>query len=799
MFLNYIKIAFRNVLKNKISSVVNILGLTLGITTGLSVFLIIQYENDYDIFHSRRDRIFRVVRHEKSPVGDEIYSASLPFPAKAALSNDFPQLKITQVFATSTSEFEMRHGDDRWQQDGLLFADSTFLTIFDFVVLEGNGKEALKHPNQVLITEEFAKIHFGDKSPLGSTLAILGDVKVEVAGILENPPSNSSLPFSVIISIDTFNKDFLGGLEYDNWGTSLGFSCYMLLPDEVDESDILSQLGDFTNKYLTEKNGKSTSYFLQALRDVHFDQRFAGSNIGYTVDTTYLLILGSVGFLVLMLACINYINLSTAVSIRKAREVGVRKVFGATRSQLILQNIGETFLITFIALLMALGLMEELVPVINQFLKVKLSYSFLNNGSITLYLVLVLVGLTLSSGFYPAWVLSSYKTVAALKNKVNSTGNSQFWRISLVTSQFVVSQILIIGTIVISEQMNYFRNKPLGFDKDLIMSVGLDPQNPLKQEQLKMRLLQVQGVENVTCALGAPTSENEVSTVLKIDGRDEDFRVRIKPADKHYLKTFDLQLVAGNWFLKEDKSGTGDEFIVNEELVGRLGYRSAEEILGKKISLGINNASGLIVGVVKNFHMRSLQEVLEPVVLFQFPRLYFEANIKISDKNISSTIQSVQKAWTDIFPDSFFSYYFLDEALARSYEREEKMYTLFQLMTGIAIVIGCLGLFGLISFTVVQRTKEVGVRKVLGASVTGITLLITKDFTRLLLIAFIIAAPIAWYSMRLWLQGFAYRIELDFWIFALGFGINLAVAFTTIGYQSVKAALANPIASLNEE
>ena len=406
---------------------------------------------------------------------------------------------------------------------------------------------------------------------------------------------------------------------------------------------------------------------------------------------------------------------------------------------------------------------------------------------------------SLLSGLYPAWVLSGYKPVAAMKAKVTSHNSSSlFLRRGLVTFQFVISQVLIIGTIVVASQMNFFRNKPLGFDSDQIVTFSLNDNDPNLLRTLKTQLLTNSNVQGVSFGVGVPTSENDINSEIKITGVEDDFEVAIKTVDFDYMKTFDLQLATGRWFLKEDQRVEEIEFLINETAARELGY-STEEVLGKEILFGMNDIKGNVVGVVKDFHVKSLREAIKPIVMFQYPMLYFEGGVKISSNNIPETIEHIKNVWQQAYPGYLFTYEFIDDAMAKNYSREEQLFSIFKIFAGISIGIGCLGLFGLISFMVVQKTKEVGVRKVLGASVAGIVLLFTKDFMKLLLVAFLIAAPLSWYGMGQWLSGFAYRIELSPFYFMLGGFINLVIAFLTIGYQARKAGVANPVDSLRDE
>ena len=798
MIKNYIKITIRNLFRNKVSTTINLLGLSLGISVCMLIFLLIDYELNFDDFHKDQEQIYRVVRQE-STTSSIRNSGSTPFPIGAALVNDYPDLIASaQVF--EPQEHQLKVGEKIWLEEDVIFADSGFFKVFNFPATEGNPVQSFKNPNVAFITESMAKSRFGDEEAIGQTVNVSEVVDVEIVGILKDPPKNSHFKFSMVIVADSFNKEFVGGFNYDSWNVNIGFSCYVILPHGLSEVEFENRLKALPAKYLSEESAATTEYSLQPLREIHFDQTFAQSNSGYTIDTTYLMVLGVVGVFILLLACINFINLSTAVAIRKSKEVGVRKVMGASRLQLVYQYMGEAFLLTLVASIIALGVAERILPFLNDFLDAGLSLTTFSNWQTIWIFVGGIVLVSMLSGLYPAWVLSGYNPVAALKAKIsNSNGSSLFLRRGLVTFQFIISQVLIIGTIVVASQMNYFRTKPLGFDSDYIITMGLADNDISKLQTFKNKLLENANVQHVSYGVGVPTSDNDINSEVRIVGYDDDFATGLKIVDYDYKETFDLQLADGRWFLKKELDTSGEEFLINETAVRDLGFSSTEEAIGKEIEFGLNDLKGPIVGVVEDFHVASLQEAIKPIVLLQRPQFFFEAGIKINGSNVPETIAHMKSAWEEVFPGFLFDYEFLDDAMEKNYSREAQLYTLFKIFSGIAISIGCLGLFGLISFLVVQKTKEVGVRKVLGASVASIVLLFSKNFLRLLVIAFIISAPVSWYTMDQWLGNFAYKIELQPYYFVIGGLISVAIAFLTISFQAVKAAASNPVDSLRTE
>ncbi len=796
MLKNYFKITLRNLYRNRLSTFINLFGLSVGISACLLIFLLVKYEISFDSFHKKSDRTYRVLRETAETSGQD-FSSSAPYPMYEALMNDFPELeRVTQVFPGT--EYQLSIDDDIWIEEYVAFADSAFFDVFDFRLIAGNSSTALKRPNSIVISETVAKNHFGDVSPIGKTIKLQGIIELNVTGIVQDAPKNSHFPYAVLVSRASFAKELIGDLAYDHWGASVGFTNYVVLPLGMSPEDFDQRLVDFPAKYLSESDAQKTKFFLQPLAEIHTDTRYANTNPGYTIDPSYLWILGATGFFILSLACINFINLSTAIAIRKSKEVGVRKTLGASRTQLIVQYLGEAFLLTFAAALIALGIVERVLPILNQFLDAGLAFNLLSDSTTLSFVVVVLLFVAFSSGLYPAWILSGYKPVVALKNKITSTSiSSLFLRKGLVTFQFAISQVLIIGTIVVGSQMNFFRSTSLGFDKENIITMSLGDNDPVRLETFKNRLLTNSSVRQVSYALGAPTSENDIGTNFSVEGHEEDLDARLKAVDFDYKDTFGLNLVAGRWLLDNNPESNGEEFVINTVAVRSFGFASAEEALGKQIGFG--PTGGPIVGVVEDFHMKPLHEAIQPVVMTKYQRFYFEAGIKINDANTSETLQFIEATWKETFPGYIFSYKFLDDALEKNYASEQKIYTLFRIFSGISICIGCLGLFGLISFMVIQKTKEIGVRKVLGASVSSILVLFSNDFLKLLLIAFILAAPLSWYVMNEWLSGFAYRIDLSPKYLIWGGIINVIIALITIGYQAMKAAIVNPVESLRDE
>lgn len=798
MFKNYLKIGARNFIRNKAFTLINVLGLTVGISACTLIFLLIKYELDFDNFHSKKDRIYRIIREVNTASGTE-HTASVPYPMGQALINEFSDLEaVVQIYWPD--EYQIKYNEDLWNQEHVLFADSSFLKVFDFELIAGNPALALKKPNGLLITEKVLAEHFSEESPIGKTVVLENFIELEIVGIIKNPPSDSHLNFEMIVSFEAMNDRLVGGFKIDSWGASLGTQNYVLLPAETDPEQFDMQLRTIIEKYYEEEEKGKHQLGIQPLKEIHFDQTYAGSNFRYTADIKQLWILGCVAFFIISIACINFVNLSTAIAIKKSKEVGIRKVLGASKLQLVMHYLGEAFILSIVSMLLALGIVERLLPKFNHFQEVNLNLNLFSDNLLLVYILAIITFVGLFSGVYPALVLSSYSPTAALNSNITSPSSSSLLlRKGLVTFQFLVSQILIIGTIIISAQMNYFRNTSLGFDKDFIITLPLVENDISTLETLKNELLSNSNIKSASFGIGVPTSENNIGTSFTMEGSDDEYSIRIKAVDYDYLKTFGLELVAGNWYTNERTDSAGNEFVVNETTVKTMGYDDPEEAIGKFITIGLNHMKLPIIGVVKDFHMVSLHQAIAPVVMLKYPKLYFQVGLKISESNVSETLAFIESKWKQAFPGYLYHYSFLDQSLEENYEKEAKTYTLFKIFSGISIFIGCMGLFGLVSFMVTQRAKEVGVRKVLGASVQNIVYLFSRDFVMLIILAFIIAVPITWYAMEGWLADFAYKINLSPIYFIIGISVTLFIALLTIGYQSINAAIANPVNSLRSE
>ncbi|HVG13600.1 MAG TPA: FtsX-like permease family protein, partial [Chitinophagaceae bacterium] len=623
----------------------------------------------------------------------------------------------------------------------------------------------------------------------------------KVSGILAPIPANTDFQLKLVVAFGTdFTGDKQYGLQNPDWNQSgPEFGCYILLPENLSANRFNQDLSTYTRK--VQPASIKDSYITQPLSVVHFDTE-AGNFSNKTISQELLNVLWLIAAFILLIACVNFINLATAQAVNRAKEVGVRKVLGSNKFQLQFQFIIETFLIVASSVLLAVGITILMLPFVNDLLELALSFNLPGNPVIVFFLLIITVVVTALAGFYPSIVLSRFNPVHALKSKVilNAAKGISLRR-GLVVFQFIIAQVLIIGTLIIAQQMNYFMNQPLGFQKDAIVNVPFRPDSTGSRlaDYLRQQLMTVNGVQAVSFSSHAPVEDNtDMWTTFKFDHaiNEADFKAITQFADNEYVPAYQLQLVAGR---NLKPSGPTREFLVNESLVRRLGFTKPEDILGKEISMFNDMIKCPVVGVLKDFNNRSFRHDLAPLLVSTNITMYRQASIKLATSNMSSTMQAIEKLWEGTFPDYVYEYNFLDDKIESFYKQEAQLSQLYKIFAAIAIFLSCLGLYGFASFMAVQRIKEVGIRKVLGATAGNIVYLFSKEFVILIVIAFVIATPLAWYYMNQWLQDYVYRISISWWIFAVGGLASVGIALLTISFQAVKAATANPVRSLRRE
>jgi putative ABC transport system permease protein len=792
MIKNYLITAFRNLVRSKGSAFINLSGLTLGISASLVLFLIVRHLDNFDRFHHNNKNIYRVATEfDDNNSGGKEYQSGIPSVLPDAFKIDFPEAKeVTHVQYENGGVISIpqTNGDYKKyaEKHGIVFIEPNFFKVFDRKVLLGDATKALDEPNEAIISHTLAIKYFGKQDAIGEIFRYeLKDYKV--SAIVEDAPNNTDLPFDIMLSYVTIKVEREKNGWHSIWSDD---QCYILVDGNDNLQKIKSRLPEFGKKYLGE-DAKVERFILQPFEDVHYDDRFSNYNYN-TVSKAMLSVFAVIAVFLIITACINFINLSTAEAIKRSKEVSIRKTMGSTRGQLIIQFLGEATLVSLAAMLLGLVVTEIALKFLNPFLDMHLQLNFKGDWGLWVFIFVVLVIVSLLSGLYPSFVLSGFDPIAAMKNKISNKNSSGFMlRRALVVLQFCISQFFIIGTIVLISQMSYFRNKELGFAKEAIITISLP--NTKSVKTLRDEVSSIPGVEMVSLSNSPPSSGNVNATGFKTEDGKE-YGAQIKLIDSNYIPLYQLTLLAGENVPDLDSA---QGFIVNEKLAKMIGYHNPSEAVGKRLDMW--NKKLPIIGVVKDFHTVSLHQTIDATALFNHLKGYRSLSVKVNRTKFQEAIKQIQQKWDAAYPEFLFEYSFMDEQIKNFYEREEKMSALLTVFTSIAIFIGCLGLFGLATFMANQKTKEIGVRKVLGASVESIVFSFSKEYVKLIGIGFFLAAPAAWYIMNQWLNGFAYKITLGPSIFVTGLLATFSIAVVTVGYRSYKAATVNPAQSLKSE
>lgn len=804
MLRNYLKIAWRSLVRRKGHAIINIGGLAIGIAVCLLIFLIVQFELSFDNYHIEKDRIYRVLTEFRSETEPEPSTNSgVPFALPREIKTAIPQIdEVATIFAAYDIQIQVLDATGKpskkfKEETGIFFTEPSLFNIFDFDWLVG-AATSLKEPNNVVLDRNTAEKYFGDwKKAMGKSIKINNDILLKVTGVLEPTKVNSDLQFKIVVSYGTgFTSELSISDDWDSINSNFG--CYVLLPGNVSESTINAQLSLLANEKKSDDN--QDSMVLQPLGEVHFDTK-SGNFSDKSISPELINALWIIALFILFIACVNFINLSTAQAFNRAKEVGVRKVLGSNRTHLKMQFLTETFLIVMMAVILAVVLAFLSLTPIGSMLGLPLSFNTINMSQLILFLFLITIVVTVMAGFYPSIVLSSYKPVDALKSRVSKIGSGGIsLRRSLVVFQFVIAQALIIGTLIIVRQMDFFMNQPVGFNKDAIINVSL-PQDSIafsQRDYLYNQILAINGVLNVSYSSNTPLDENRNQwSSFQYDRASDntDFYSIVKATDSEFLDTYRIPLVAGR---NISSSETATEFLVNETLLKKLGITNPEEALSKEIVLW-ENKKGPIVGVMKDFQDHSFKDEISSVIFLPEKDLYGLIGIKLTSKEAYMTLTNIEKVWNEIFPDYIFEYYFLDDKIASTYQQEKRLSNLYTLAAIIAIFLSSLGLFGLASFMIMQRTKEASIRKILGASKHNIVYLFSREFIILIAIAFSIASPAIWYFMSNWLEEYAYRVNIGWLVFIIGGVTTLCIALLTVGYQAVYVANSSPLKSLRTE
>lgn len=801
MIKNYFLSAFRSIMHEKGSALINIAGLTLGISCSLILFLIVKHHLSFDTYHAKKDRIYRVVSQSEGN-GGKRQSPGIPTVLPDAFRLDFPEAEEV-VFTSYRSESMVTIPQSGslppkkyLEESGIVFTEPGFFKIFDRPILIGKAEEALDDPQEAIISKRWALKYFGKEDARNEILKF-DTVEYKVTAVMNDFPVNTDFPFDLMLSYITIKS----GAEKEGWNSIWSDEqCYFLLRDGISSTSLTDRLPAFAEKYLGDNLNK-TEYLLQPLSEIHFDDRFNTYTYN-TVSHAILISFQAIALILILTACINFINLATAEAIKRSKEVGIRKALGSSRTQLITQFLGETILVTIISVFASIAVTQVALIFLNPFLELKLTLTFAGDPFIWIYLFGVTVLVSLLAGLYPAFVVSGFNPVLALKNLINNKNSSGYGlRRTLVVTQFVISQFFIIGTIIIINQVDYYRKKDLGFKKDAILvipipeaEVPVEKNNVSKMRTLRDEFQQLSGVSSASLSSAPPSSGNVSNTIFTVDGNDETFVSQVKQIDGNYIDLYNLQIIAGQ---NIEDADTAKGFLVNEKLVRTIGLNRPEEIIGKVLHLWGKTLP--VVGVVKDFHTVSLRRPIEATALMNRIRGYETLSLHVDMARIQEVISAVKTKWETRYPDHIFDYTFLDQQIAEFYEVEKRMSIMLSIFSSVAIFVGCLGLYGLATFMANQKTKEVGVRKVLGASVENIIFLFSREYIKLIIVGFVFAAPIAWFAMNKFLEEFTYKENIGPAVFFIGLGITLLIALLTVGYKSVKSAIANPVKSLRSE
>ena len=797
MIKQYFTSSLRSLWTNRRHTTINLLGLTLGITCTILIFQVITFELSFDQYHKNTDRIYRVVTQYLN--SDNAFNSGTTYPLPPALKNDFPDPEHVILVDANLGDIVLSVAQPdgtskKFKEDRICFADHGYFQMLDHEWIEG-GPDALNREKTVTISESIAKKYFNNEPALNKIINFNNQFDVTVAGVFKDVPLNSSIQFPIVLS----NKLGADQRGWESWGsTSSGLNCFVMLQEGVTKEAFEKKLEGWHFKYFTgedEEDGKNLRYFLQPLSEMHYDTRYT-VYYGPIRSYTTLLTLGSIGVLLLLTACVNFINLNTVLIGSRSKEVGIRKTLGSNRSSIAMQFVAETFFVTLLAVCISIALVEIALSLLTPVLGYTLNFHPFTDIQMLLFLLSLPIVVALLAGLYPALRLSGFQPVHALKNKFlgNESGAINLRR-ALIVFQLVVSQALIVATIIIVQQMQHFSNMPLGIAKDTVVEFDVPEQDPKVLRELHARLRSIPGVEGATLSNTGSVSNNtwNSSFEAKISGSLIKETAQVKFADASFVHTYGLQILVGNDLKPSD---TADGFLVNEEFVQLLGLSNAEAI---GFPIKIWGFTGDIRGVIKNFHTRSLHEEMDPVIILSNTRYYQNGAVRLRTKDSKEALAEVQKVWEDVFPKYVFEYEFLGQIVADFYSTERNDTYLIGLFAIVAILVACIGLYGLISYMAHNRVKEIGIRKTLGASVTQIMTLLSKEFVILTVLAFVISAPAVYYMAETWLSNFAYRIHPDISTFLLSILLIFAIVLSTIGTRSYTAATANPVDALRNE
>lgn len=797
MLKNYFKIALRNFQRHKGYSFINIAGFAIGMACCLIILIYVRHELSYDRYNKDVERIYRIVIDIRKPTTNRVFALVSP-PVAPALKADYPQVEHAARALMPSNPRLVRRKDTLFYEDRFMYADQELFDVLTFQFIQGNSQEALTRPNTLVVSQRMAIKYLGNANPLGDTLEI-NQQEYEITGVVTDSPENTHLKYDLIASLETL-KDWD---EMTNWYSTM-FYTYLKLKPGVNVEEFSSQISRLADKYVGEQLkswGTIDHYFLQPISSIHLH-----SHLRYETEPpgnpVYIYIFSFVGLFILIIACLNFMNLSTARAANRAKEVGLRKVVGAQRLQLIGQFLGESLLVALLSLGLALAIARFAIPLLNDLTRISLRFDAFLNPVVLFSLVGGAIIVGLAAGLYPAFVLSAFRPAVTIKGTFPSGSRGLALRTVLVVSQFAISVVLIIGTLTMYKQFSFMKNQHLGFEKEqkLILPLrgGIDIQE--NYESVKDMFSKHSSITGVTASSSVPG--RAVSNFsIKLVGEEDDksqsmFHLHF---DHDFIHDYGIEMATGRAFKKGMSTDIRGAFLINEAAVKAFGWSSPEEALGKRLQTGWGGRVNPIIGVTKNFHYRGLQTEVEPLVMEFMPEALDNITLSLDITNLKESLAFVESQWKALFPGNPFESFFLDADFDQQYRADEQVGSIFGIFTSLGLFIACLGLLGLASFMAESRTKEIGIRKILGSSVTGIVFMLSKQFTKWVLLANIIAWPVAYFAMHSWLQGFAYRINIGILTFVLSAMMALLIALLTVGYQAIRAAVANPVDALRYE
>lgn len=793
MITNYLRIVLRHIGRHKVYSLINIIGLAIGMACCILVFLHVQHELSYDRYHQDGKRIFRIAQKIQKEAA-ELDTARVATPLIPAIRESFPEVESAARFQLATWDSLVEREETKYYEDWVMIAENDIFDVFTIPFIKGNPGKALERPRTVVITERIAQKYFGPDDPVGQTLVLWGN-QVEITGVVADYPKNTHLKYDIIISLNGFERIW----NLDNWGWT-GFYAYVKLKPGADTKNFEEKVRHIADVYAKEKLeewGEAITFYLQPVASIHLHSNLV-SEIGPPGNPRDITIFSVIGMLILLISCINFTNLATARAANRAKEVGVRKVVGAHRSQLTRQFLLESLLTSLISLLISLIFVTLVLPYFN----LLTGQSFERQDLFKPSIFLILLGFSGFVGFmagsYPAFLLSRFMAVRVIKGLKSQGPKGNLLRKVLVVAQFSITIMLAIGTLSVHKQIDFMKNKHLGFDKHQKLIIPAEMGD--RYESVKDEFLNHPLITGATAIWNAPGRLANLIEARLVGGLDEKTQsMNYYYVDSDFIPEYKIELIAGRTFQKDIQTDIAGTFLLNETASRAFGFSSPDEAIGKKMYEGGSGGIGTIIGVTKDFHYKGLQSKVEPLVLQWRPDFFSHLSLTVKTDNLSETLSFVKKKWHELRLGGLFTYFFLDEDFNRHYRSEESLGRLYAVLTMLAVFLSCLGLAGLSSFTAEQRTKEIGIRKILGASVPNILILLMSEFTKWVMVASLIAWPVAYFIIHKWLQGFAYRTSPSIWVFGLSAAFAFLIAVLTVSYQSIKSAIANPVNSLRYE